>query len=163
MRAVFLRENLAIVAAEKDSGELAVFTCDARTGAAVPSRVTLVELATETRDGRVRRFTASRGAPTDEQGLAVFAHDPRFTRALAVARADDGRAAWALVHPRPLLRASEGAREHDREDRPLVSVAFERALLRPGEVVRARAVARRPVLGSARSLGVPAGESVEVA
>src|SRR5205085_7350006 len=114
-RALVVR-GLALHAARHEDG-LALAAADARSGEPAACRVTVVLSS-----GAAR---TTLGALANE-GVAVLALDARFTRALVIARADDGRAGVLAV-------ALDAAAEPER---PSLSLSWERGLLRPGEPAR---------------------------
>jgi hypothetical protein len=153
-RAVLAR-GIAIHVERHERG-LAVAAWDARTGAAVAGHVLVVLGASEPRDGKLRRFSSLAAVPLDEEGFALAPLDERFQEALVVVRSEDGRAAWAAV---PLHRSQQTV-ERDADERPRLTVHWERTLLRPGETARALVLARR--WEHASLVPLAPGEKVEV-
>jgi hypothetical protein len=154
-RMLLLRPRVVLLATRHEDG-VALALCLASTGAPAPGRITLVQVADDVRGGKPVHFAASSGVPTDESGLAFAPLDARFSRVYAVAHADEGGVAW-LAEP---LEAPP----RSSPERPLVAAFFERALLRKGEIARARVLVRRARTERGRRVLVHpgAGEKVQV-
>ena len=133
----FSGKSLALRLVALPDGVLAACVVDPRTGAPVPAAVTLIESSLESRKGKAVRFTTTSAAPTDAHGVALLSRDTRYPWACAIARVDDGRIALALD---PAVAAPPAI--HDAV--PQVAVAWERSLVLPGEIARARLWARLP-------------------
>ncbi len=147
-RAVLVR-GVSLRVEQHERG-LSLVAWESASGAPLAGSALVVLGASELRDGRPRRFSSLAALPLDPDGAALAPVDARFSEALVLVRTDDGRGAWQRL---PLPPSA-------RDERPRLLVHWERALVRPGETLRAIVLARRKT--GADLVPLLAGERIEV-